>query len=228
MNGLAATIACFHFSQGTPATLEQQPDDHRSLKQDGCDNGGHVPAILFPQGRRAKPYFAPRWQPRLADAQSSQLAPIKHWSLNVPHRDGNVGGILAAEDAQCSFSCRFAAQSGPPKEAASSAKSKPHFRVDHDRPVGYRGDGRERNLSGVVHWRTATPNTRINDCRIRRQDTHLPDQITQRQSGEIDEFQFSGNSRELLQIRTLETLALWRIPDHCNSFKLRYQRSCCR
>ena len=107
-------------------------------------------AVLVPNRGVTKLNFASWRQCRLADTKPFQLPPIKQWSINIADDDWNVCCALTIKNAHRNLSSYLTVQSRPCKKAAGSAKSKPYLRVDDNRPIGCRGNGRKRGLWRAV------------------------------------------------------------------------------
>ena len=107
MDSFPATLARLRLGEGTPATLDQQTGNERSLKQDGQGDHGQLPTVLLPHGRGAKMNFASRRQIGFADVPALQLSPIEFRCsgfygrrldvarrLSVQNAYGDIGGAL--------------------------------------------------------------------------------------------------------------------------------------
>src|SRR6185295_16056121 len=115
--------------------LDQQTRNHQSLgSQNGC-NRDCLPAILIPEGRRAKAYLAVFRQFALIDTKALELATVENRPGETALGDWDVRRLLPVENAQYQVSCMRADQTGANNKASGAAESNRGFCVDNDGPV---------------------------------------------------------------------------------------------
>ena len=151
MDDLQQPAAGFELRGLTAPPLEQQPGNHRRLKQHDGKRRDRRPAVLVPQARLPKAYVASRRQAALADSEALQLPPVEHGLDEIAFRDGNVRGPFAAENAQYDPRGLLTDQDGVGDKAAGRAMADGGFCIDHDRPVGRFGDRGETFMRKVGH-----------------------------------------------------------------------------
>ena len=99
------------------------------------------------------------------------------------------------------------------------------LRVDHDRPVGHIGKGRETFVGNVRRPRAVESDARVYDGRIIRQRSHALSDLSHWQTDQVDEFKFVSEAGDFLPVMAAYGLTLPSVTHHSDTLEVWHQHS---
>ena len=141
-------------------------------------------------------------------SETLQLPPVEYRFGEIAAGHRNVRGVFAVEEAQGEPRRRLADRDRRRNKATGTAMADIGFGVDHDRPVGHFGEGRQTFVRNVGRTGAVEGDTRVDDRRIIRQRGDALPYLGHRQTEKVDQFKLGGKGGEFFLVMAAHGLPL--------------------